>query len=217
MEDELGLLADLIIIVVESPGACAELGAFSLNPSLRPKLLPILDKHYESDQSFINSGPIRWINKDSRYGKAIFTDFNTILLDAGELDQRLEKIPRRGRLKMIEEVQDLHEKPKHLLFLLCDLLAVIGPATRAHCEYYLDHILDSSPRWSVANLIGLGVALGLISEVYQPDFGYLYYRPLLNGQLESFQHQKMFELPQERARFLSIYQTIRPLRTLVLT
>jgi hypothetical protein len=52
MEDYLGQLADMVVIIVESPGTFTELGAFSLSEPLRKKLLPILDSR---DPSFINS------------------------------------------------------------------------------------------------------------------------------------------------------------------
>lgn len=218
MENELGRLADVLIILVESPGTYTELGAFSLNDELRPKLLPILDRRYKNRQSFINTGPIRWINKESRYREAIFTDFEALLTCADEIDLRLSKIARRGRLPKVEEISDVHQRPKHLLFLLCDLIAVFGPTPQAHCEYYLRHILDHPPEWSVASLLGLAVSLGLVSTLNHPQWGNLYYRPIVNDRLESFQHErKMFELAEERARFLAVYQTIRPLWSVVLS
>jgi len=207
MEDQLARLADLVIILVESPGTYTELGAFSLNPELRRKLLAVLDLEFKNSRSFINSGPVAWINNDSRYG-TLFADFNTILAHAKEIDENLGKIPRRGRLEKSEQIRGLHEKPKHLLFLICDLLAVIGPATKDHCEYYLEKILEEKPLWSVASLLGLGVSLNLISEITHPEYSLLYSRPLSNGKLESFQHQEMFNLSLERARFLSVFQNI---------
>jgi F-type H+-transporting ATPase subunit a len=43
----------MVLIVVESAGTFAELGAFSLSEPLRKKLLPIVDKQFEGVQSFI--------------------------------------------------------------------------------------------------------------------------------------------------------------------
>ena len=65
MEEDLAHLADLLIIIVESPGTFAELGAFSLSESLRLKLLPIVDTAYRHEQSFIATGPLRWIDAES--------------------------------------------------------------------------------------------------------------------------------------------------------
>jgi len=58
MEEDLAKLADLIIVIVESAGTLTELGAFSLSPSLRQKLLPIVDQKYQGDSSFITNGPL---------------------------------------------------------------------------------------------------------------------------------------------------------------
>jgi hypothetical protein len=44
MEEELAKLADLVIIIVQSPGTFTELGAFSLSPPLRRKMLAIVDE-----------------------------------------------------------------------------------------------------------------------------------------------------------------------------
>jgi len=53
MEAELAALSDIVVIIVESPGTFAELGAFSLSDPLRKKLLPILDQKYRTGQSFV--------------------------------------------------------------------------------------------------------------------------------------------------------------------
>lgn len=58
MESDLAALADLVVIIVESPGTFAELGAFSLSDPLRKKILPIVDRSYAGHhQSFISTGP----------------------------------------------------------------------------------------------------------------------------------------------------------------
>ena len=65
MESDLAALADLVIIIVESPGTFAELGAFSNSDALRQKLLPIVDIEYQPPQnSFLALGPIRWIEAE---------------------------------------------------------------------------------------------------------------------------------------------------------
>ena len=62
MEAKLAGLSDIVIIIVESPGTLAELGAFSLSDPLRKKLLPLLDKKYRTGQSFVavlHAGPTK--------------------------------------------------------------------------------------------------------------------------------------------------------------
>lgn len=79
LEEWLADLSDAVIIIVESFGTVAELGAFSISEPLRTKLLPILDKRFKNDESFINTGPVSWVNQDSIYKPSIYADFETIL------------------------------------------------------------------------------------------------------------------------------------------
>lgn len=73
MEEQLAVLADIVIIVVESPGTIAELGAFCLSDALRTKLLPLSDIRFKDDKSFINTGPVAWIDSTSAFGPTITT------------------------------------------------------------------------------------------------------------------------------------------------
>ena len=89
MEDQLAGLADVVMIVVESPGTSCELGAFSLSPGLRKKLLPLIDISFKGSQSFINTGPVRWIDKESDYGPTIYGHHDVILEVMPEIERRL--------------------------------------------------------------------------------------------------------------------------------
>jgi hypothetical protein len=58
-EEGVAQVAALILIVAESPGALAELGAFTLSEAISPHLKVIVDRNYERDESFIRHGPLR--------------------------------------------------------------------------------------------------------------------------------------------------------------
>jgi hypothetical protein len=118
MEENLASLSDIVIIVVESPGTFAELGAFSSSPQLRKKLLPILESKYQHAQSFLETGPVRWIDKDSDFRPAIWVNHNRILDAATDLEARLNKV-----LPAPHSIKDLATSPKHLLFFICDLVS----------------------------------------------------------------------------------------------
>lgn len=210
MENELAHLSDIIIILVESPGTFTELGAFSLHENLRPKLLPILDRRFRDTDSFINTGPVAWIDESSRFAPAIYTNLRAILTAAADVDKRLQEIPSAGRLP--RDLEQLHpsDNPKRLLFFLCDLLAIIGPATEEHCTYYCHKLFGEDLRWSITNLIGLAVSLRLIirfASAHNPNTTY-YYRPLSDGQINAFQKQGFIDLAEERAKILSAYLRI---------
>lgn len=210
MENKLGQISDAVIILIESPGTCTELGAFSLSPELRRKLLLIVDKRSKRDPSFINSGPIRWVNQESDFRPVVYADFSEILAVASEIDERLQRIPPLP----FDNVSDIANRPRYLLFLLLDLLSVITPAPEKHIDYYLQHIISQKPVWSTISLLGLGVALRLISHFSVNNVTY-YRRTLTSKPWSPFLHKDMFSIEEERAILLNTLDTIPAARDII--
>jgi hypothetical protein len=118
MEADLAALSDLVIVIVESPGTFTELGAFSHVAALRKKLLPVIDIQYKSaDNSFIKTGPVRWIDGESDFRPTIYVSFSRILEAVDELEDRIARIPKSRAIHLT----DLTESPKHLLFFFAIL------------------------------------------------------------------------------------------------
>lgn len=67
-------IADCIILFPETPGAIAELGLFSGSKKARKKLLVALAAKYQSNDSFINRGPLATIDKESAFGPRVVLD-----------------------------------------------------------------------------------------------------------------------------------------------
>ena len=92
-----GLLADsvdAIVIIPESPGSFAELGAFANDEQLRNKLICIVDKKYKKDKSFINQGPLRLVKKANKFG-VIFIDPDNI---DGEIDKIISSLKKMKKV-----------------------------------------------------------------------------------------------------------------------
>lgn len=67
LENLLADSVDVVVIIPESPGSFAELGAFANNEKLRNKIICVIDEKFKKDKSFINKGPVklvRNVNKD---------------------------------------------------------------------------------------------------------------------------------------------------------
>ncbi len=82
-----GLLADsvdAIVLIPESPGSFAELGAFANDEKLRNKLICVVDKKYKKDKSFINQGPLRLVKKANQFG--------LIFIDPENIDEEIDKL-----------------------------------------------------------------------------------------------------------------------------
>lgn len=71
LENLLAAAVDAVVLLVESPGAIAELGAFANHESLRQKLVVIQDEKYRRARSFIGHGPIRLL-QDLGVGIVLF-------------------------------------------------------------------------------------------------------------------------------------------------
>lgn len=62
-EEQIAKLVTLIVVITESPGSLAELGAFASIPDVSDKLILIVRHHHANDESFIRYGPIDRIDK----------------------------------------------------------------------------------------------------------------------------------------------------------
>jgi hypothetical protein len=209
MESDLASLADLVIVIVESPGTFAELGAFSLSEPLRRKLLPIVDSGYRGQSSFISTGPLRWIDKDSDFAPTIYVALNRILEAADEIEDRIGRVSRKRTIK----VSDLAANTKQLLFFLCDLISVIHPATTEMVDYYLREIAPTllTSKISIPTLIGLALAMDLLraSPVSVGGNMRTFLSPTQPDALEHpFHHTRMLDLESLRAMQVSVLLTI---------
>ncbi len=216
MEANLAALADLVIVIVESPGTFTELGAFSLSPELRKKLLPIVDLQYKNHSSFISTGPLRWIDDDSNFAPTVYVPLTRILESVGEVEERIRRIPKSKTVK----IMDLATSPKHLLFFLCDLIAVIFPATADTVEYYLAQIAPSIPTSgiSVPTLIELAVAMTLLrAKLVKINGGdeRFFWPAALDAVDHPFHHPRLLDLPSQRAAHVSVLLTLPDARTVL--
>lgn len=209
MEADLASLADLVIIVVESPGTFAELGAFSLSDPLRVKLLPLVDKKYADAESFIANGPLMWIDRESQFAPTIYVSLCRILEVIDQIEERISRIPKSKSFR----VEDLAQSPKHLLFFLCDLVAVIYPATANMIEYYIRKISPSisSSAINVPTLLGLAVAMNLmktnVSSLGSSSETF-FFPAAIDAVERPFHHRPFLDLPTQRAEHVSVLLAI---------
>jgi len=68
---------DVVVVIPESAGSIAELGAFANNEKLRRKMVCVLRKEFRKDKSFINQGPVKLI-KRTNPGAIVYLDENEI-------------------------------------------------------------------------------------------------------------------------------------------
>lgn len=205
VEEKLASLADIVVVIVESPGTFAELGAFAISPPLRSKLLPILDVNHLGSESFIATGPIRWIDSDSVFRPSLWVTMDRILEAVPAFDERIARIS----ITKAARIADLTTSPKHLVFFVSDIVAVFGPCPMEHVTFAIDRILGPHTRVDVSFHIAIGCAMGIVQS-FSFDGLTMYYRPLDDGRLPSFQKSRHLDIASMRAEMLSVMQTCEP-------
>lgn len=96
LENLVAQSVDAIVLVVESAGAIAELGAFASADDTRRKLICVLERKYRRKKSFINYGPLR-LMLDKKEGRVIYTDFRKSDEVADSVARAIWKVDRPYR------------------------------------------------------------------------------------------------------------------------
>lgn len=71
-EEDIAKIAAVVLVISESAGALAELGAFASSREIRPALSVISNQTFSEDESFVRRGPIERIIKDDESRVAFF-------------------------------------------------------------------------------------------------------------------------------------------------
>lgn len=91
LENMLANSVDVIIIIPESPGSQAELGAFANTVALRDKILCLIDDQYRKQKSFIAKGPVKLIRKSNKHA-VIYINPKNIKKDIVKIRTSIKRI-----------------------------------------------------------------------------------------------------------------------------
>ncbi|MFL1906780.1 retron St85 family effector protein [Plesiomonas shigelloides] len=106
LEESLASAVDLIVLIPESPGSFAELGAFSSDRLLANKMVVLRLNKFKSDKSFINHGPIRLVREHGGTIAEIPNDFDITNLSHVEqvLQPIRDKLKKRSKKKEFDNI-----------------------------------------------------------------------------------------------------------------
>ncbi len=134
LERMLAQYSDCLLIIVESDGAIAELGAFAIDDDLCRLVLAVNDKSFENNhgKSFITDGPLAKICRESEFGFPIYSNLKnkSILVDLPRIKNQLKQAIGRGKSipVLVSDWDDLKNKNgKYLLMLLYDIIHLFYP------------------------------------------------------------------------------------------
>lgn len=97
LENILANSVHCVVILLQSPGTFAELGAFSNHAGLCNKLVVVIDNEYRGKRSFISLGPIRYLNTHTKskvlYSDISFTNLSRLTKQVADASREIPKEP----------------------------------------------------------------------------------------------------------------------------
>jgi len=138
-EMDLGYLTSAVLVFLESPGAIAELGAFSQISSLGERLIVVVTDNHHPKKSFISLGPIRSIKETQKYPHSVCVIPNV------KPDQFGPHIPvvvntldlKRGRPNSSEGFKS--ENIQHQILLILDLVNLFSVIQISELQILMAH------------------------------------------------------------------------------
>lgn len=131
LEQELFELSDNVAIVLESFSAFCELGAFSHNSELRKKILVINDSNHKNAPSFINLGPLKLIDSESKASPIFWYPMEAMDDGSDSISDTyhdVEKLLLSRNRKRITKVSFTAKRlSKNLMLFVRDLISLCGP------------------------------------------------------------------------------------------
>jgi hypothetical protein len=210
MEEIVAALSDAVVIFVESPGTFAELGAFSMVPDLRSKMLVVLESRFEFAESFINTGPVRLIVDASVFKGPECARFPISAAIAAQLVGVLgEGIQTQGRPRDLKSIVPFRSRLKDLLLFLCDLVYMLGPCTEKQLLVAMERAKpevrenEDDPTFRIRTLLAIAEALNFVQKVTRTGRANVYYRRLVNGRCDLLFMRSTAKVHQARARWLN--------------
>ncbi len=146
-ERELASICSLVVIVLESEGALAELGAFSQLGEMSEKIIAIRSSHFVGHDSFINLGILKFLSgKNTTAVKSYpweIKDPASITREVthdvvSDIEEELAKQPDSQLLKLNQN--------SHIIVLICELLRLFVALKENELFDYLQMVGVSTTR-----------------------------------------------------------------------
>jgi hypothetical protein len=183
LEEHLASLSSVILLVVESAGAIAELGAFSVTKALSERLIAVVAEHHYEQESFIRLGPLnRLVSETGR--EALVYDWHEMV--GGALRENFEKLAPDiddilAAVRQLLHV-DLGEKvfkpnvPAHVMLLICELCDLFGALPETEIKGYIQRLAEEVDSRSIEQYLFLLEKCGIL-QVKPKGHGRYYHAP----------------------------------------
>ncbi|MBD9378324.1 retron St85 family effector protein [Pseudoxanthomonas sp. PXM04] len=183
-EEHLACLSSVILLVVESAGAIAELGAFSVTKAINERLVTLVAEHHFNDDSFIRLGPIMRLEKET--GRQVLVHDWQEQDALGRRKDNFEKV-RPECAAIFEEVRKVASSsvgehvfkdldPGHVMLLICEMCDLFGALQESEIKAYLSALSEKIKGAEVEQYLFLLKKCGIL-EIKAKGHGRYYYAP----------------------------------------
>lgn len=148
MEADLAGLAATIVLIVESPGAIAELGSFVLYKNIRNKLIIFMHSDHNRSESFIREGPIKLFKNhvdQSLYTYPWKSRKKSSNIDPSSISDFAPEIAKAIENRVHQQPQEKtfdSDDSSHLLLLIADLIDIYQAVRLKEIQDVLSTIFD---------------------------------------------------------------------------
>lgn len=173
-ESDLAQTSSVVFIALESPGAIAELGAFSVNGTLKNKVHVIMSEVHYDQRSFIKLGPLRQLPDENIYSYnydplSIGGSLDNYL---GDMVSNIKESTKSGKKSEPFAV----ENNGHIALLIYEMLCIFKALKLTEIAEYLDVLSCSRSRSEIKRFLFL---LDKLDFVEMQRYGNVdYYYPL---------------------------------------
>lgn len=171
-ENDLASICSLVVVILESAGSLAELGAFSQNETLRDKIVAIRSTEFSEDISFINLGLLRFIaNSSDTAVKSFPWDVNNPTSIEDEVVKDVveginTELARAKKSKLIDV-----NHSTHIVVMICELIKLFRVLKEVEILKYLLEIGTDINSEQLKRKLFLMVRFGLLKIVeYESKF-----------------------------------------------
>lgn len=169
-----GCLARAIILITETPGAIAELGAFCMDDVLRERLLVVIEREYVNrEDSFICLGPLKLIRKHSEDHSVCAVDS---LSSASAFEAEVEATLDTLDAKLKEEAQRPHfssVRTRDQFLLIADLVDLFRALNKSEIDDLLRFMQVSVSHTNLKQMLWQLKLFGLLKS--DQVYGVTYY------------------------------------------
>ena len=157
-------IADCIILFPETPGAIAELGLFSGSSRARKKLLVVNDEQFQSQDSFINRGPIETIDKKSQFRSRVILDLTG---RSPKFSHVKEKLTILGKLRnratfSHQNLKDMSRREK--MFVILEVVNLFRMLSLQEIQEVIEVIFGKLSSGELRNSLSILFAAGYVKR-----------------------------------------------------